>query len=155
MSVNIRNAFIYLQTNILSPRRITTFLSFYFRNIYHTKQPRLLSFYWPEPNNQYIFSFLFFSFLFTFLFFYFRFSFLFSFFSFLFSFLFIYLLFKKKNSITRRNPGCFLFIGQNRTTNIFFLFFSFLFFLSTDTAQLRFNCSMLCLVASPNQVTVK
>ena len=70
MSMNIRYTFYYLQTNILSPSRITIVLSFYFRNIYHKKQPRLLSFHWPEPNNQYIFSFLFsffFSFLFSFL----------------------------------------------------------------------------------------
>ena len=67
MSMNIRNTFIYLQNNILSPSRITIILYFYFRNIYHTKQPRLLTFHWPEPNNQYIFFSLFF-FLFSFLF---------------------------------------------------------------------------------------
>ena len=93
-----------------SPSRITIVLSFYLRNIYHMKQPRLLSFHWPEPNNQYIFSFLFFFLFFSFFFLFFFFLFLFFFFL--------------EISITRSNPSCFLFIGQSQTTNIFSLFFS-------------------------------
>ena len=126
MSMNIRNTFIYLQTNILSPSRITIFLSFYFRNIYHTKQPRLLSFHWQEPNNQYsfsfLFSFLFFSFLFSFLSF-----FVFLFFSLFFSlyFIFFYFIFLEI-SITRSNPGAFFSLARAEQPIYFFFFFSFL-----------------------------
>ena len=113
MSMNIRNTFIYLQNNILSPSQITIVLSFYFRNIYHTKQPRLLSFHWPEPNNQYIFSFLFFSFLF------------FLFFSLFFS---LSLFFFFRNIYHTRQPKQAAFFSLARAEQPIYFFFSFLFY---------------------------